>query len=50
VERHLLKHAKIDDPVTFQLLRTTPGIGPILGLILLYVKLFGAVRLTGRTP
>jgi transposase len=36
LERHLVKHAKIDDPVTFGLLRTVPGIGPILGLILLY--------------
>ena len=36
LERHLLKHAKVDDPVTFGLLRTIPGIGPILGLILLY--------------
>ena len=36
LERHLLKNAKVDDPVTFHLLRTVPGIGPILGLILLY--------------
>jgi transposase len=36
LERHLIKNAKIDDPVTFGLLRTVPGIGPILGLILLY--------------
>jgi transposase len=36
LERHLVKHAKVDDPVTFGLLRTTPGIGPILGLTLLY--------------
>lgn len=36
LERHLIKHAKVDDPVTFGLLRTTPGIGPILGLVLLY--------------
>jgi transposase len=36
VERHLLQTAKIDDPVTFGFLRTTPGIGPILSLILLY--------------
>jgi hypothetical protein len=36
LERHLLKNAKVDDPVTFQLLRTTPGGGPILGLTLLY--------------
>jgi transposase len=36
LERHLLQHAKVDDPVTFRLLRTTPGIGPILGLVLLY--------------
>jgi transposase len=36
VERHLLKSAKVDDPVTFGFLRSVPGIGPILGLILLY--------------
>ena len=36
LERHLTKNAKIDDPVTYQLLRTVPGIGPILGQILLY--------------
>ena len=36
LERHLVRHAKIDDPVTFHLLRTVPGIGPILGLVLLY--------------
>jgi transposase len=36
LERHLVRTAKVDDPVTFGLLRTTPGIGPILGLILVY--------------
>jgi transposase len=36
LERYLIRHAKVDDPVTFGLLRTIPGIGPILGLILLY--------------
>jgi len=36
LERYLIRHAKVDDPVTFGLLRTTPGIGPILGLTLLY--------------
>jgi transposase len=36
LERHLVKNAKVNDPVTFGLLRTVPGIGPILGLILLY--------------
>src|SRR4051794_13015157 len=36
LERQLVRHAKIDDPVTFHLLRTVPGIGPILGLVLLY--------------
>ena len=36
LERHLVKHAKVDDAVTFGLLRTVPGIGPILGLTLLY--------------
>ena len=36
IERHLTKNARIDDPVTFGPLRTVPGIGPILGLVLLY--------------
>jgi transposase len=36
IELHLLKSARVDDPVTFGFLRTIPGIGPILGLILLY--------------
>jgi transposase len=36
LERHLIPNAKVDDPVTFGLLRTVPGIGPILGLVLLY--------------
>jgi transposase len=36
LELHLIRTAKVDDPVTFGFLRTIPGIGPILGLILLY--------------
>src|SRR5207248_8944821 len=36
IELHLQKSARVDDPVTFGFLRTIPGIGPILGLILLY--------------
>jgi transposase len=36
METHLVRHAKVDDNVTFQLLRTVPGIGPILGLTILY--------------
>jgi len=36
LERHLVRHARVDDPVTFGLLRSVPGIGPILGLVLLY--------------
>lgn len=36
IETHLVRSAKVDDPVTFQFLRTVPGIGPILGLVLLY--------------
>jgi transposase len=36
LETHLQRHAKIDDPVTYQFLRTVPGIGPILGLTMLY--------------
>jgi transposase len=36
LERHLVRNAKVDDPVAFGLLRTVPGIGEILGLTLLY--------------
>src|SRR5471030_3423892 len=36
VERTVLKTAKIDNPVTLQLLRTMPGIGKILSLVMLY--------------
>jgi len=36
LELHLVKTAKVDDPATFQFLRTIPGIGPILGLVMLY--------------
>jgi transposase len=36
VERTVLKTAKIDNPVTLQLLRTIPGIGKILSLVMLY--------------
>jgi transposase len=36
LETHLTRSAKVDDPVTFGFLKTVPGIGPILGLTLLY--------------
>ncbi|HVK16875.1 MAG TPA: transposase, partial [Fimbriiglobus sp.] len=36
LENHLVKSARIDDPATFAFLRTVPGIGPILGLVMLY--------------
>jgi transposase len=36
LETHLVKSAKVDDPATFGFLRTVPGIGPILGLVMLY--------------
>jgi transposase len=36
MEGYLVRNAKVDDAVTFGLLKTIPGIGPILGLILLY--------------
>jgi transposase len=36
VETHLIRTAKVDDPATFAFLRTVPGIGPILGLVMLY--------------
>lgn len=35
LELHLTRTAKVDNPVTFGFLQTVPGIGPILGLILL---------------
>jgi transposase len=36
LETHLVKHAKVDDPKTYHLLQSLPGIGKVLGLILLY--------------
>jgi transposase len=36
LELHLTRSAKVDDPVTFGFLRSIPGIGPILGLVMLY--------------
>jgi len=36
VELYLTRHAKVDDPLSYQLLQSTPGIGKILGLVLLY--------------
>jgi transposase len=36
LERIVLKTAKIDNPVTLQFLRTIPGIGKILSLVMLY--------------
>jgi transposase len=36
LERYLVPRAKVDDAVTFGLLRTVPGIGQVLGLTLLY--------------
>jgi transposase len=36
VELHLTRTAKVDDVQTYQRLRTIPGCGPILGLVLLY--------------
>lgn len=35
-ETHLAKSAKVDDPATFAFLKSIPGIGPILGLTMLY--------------
>jgi transposase len=45
LEAHLVKSAKVDDPATFTFLRTVPGIGPILGLVVLY-----EVDTIGRFP
>ena len=36
LEAELVRTAKVHDPQTFHLLRTIPGIGPVLALILLY--------------
>ena len=36
LESHLIRHAKVDDPIRFHLLRTIPGVGPILALVMLY--------------
>jgi transposase len=36
VELHLTRTAKVDDVQTYHRLRTIPGVGPILGLVLLY--------------
>jgi transposase len=31
-----VQHAKVDDPKTYHLLQSLPGIGKVLGLIMLY--------------
>jgi transposase len=36
LETHLVTSAKVDDPATYTFLRTVPGIGQILGLVMLY--------------
>jgi transposase len=36
LETHLVKNAKVDDPKTYHLLQSLPGIGKVLGLIMLY--------------
>lgn len=36
LESHLIRHAKVHDPIRFQLLRTIPGVGPILSMVMLY--------------
>ena len=36
LERHIMATAKQHDPVTLERLRSVPGIGPILSLVLLY--------------
>jgi transposase len=36
LELYLVQHAKIDDPLAYQLLQTIPGVGKILALVMLY--------------
>ena len=47
LELHLTRSAKIDDPQAYQRLRSVPGVGPVLALVLLYeihdVKRFAEV-------
>lgn len=48
VENYILSKVKIHDPNTFYLLRTIPGVGEILGLVMLYeihdINRFGRVQ------
>jgi transposase len=46
LESHLIRHAKVDDPIRFHLLRTIPGVGPILALVMLY-EVHDIERFTG---
>jgi transposase len=52
VELYLTRSAKVDDVQTYHRLRTIPGVGPILGLVLLYemhqVDRFGRVGQFGQ--
>ena len=36
LELYLMQHAKVDDPLAYQLLQTVPGIGKLLALVILY--------------
>ena len=36
LELYLMRHAKVDDPLAYQLLQTIPGVGKVLVLVLLY--------------
>jgi transposase len=38
LERHLTRTAKVDDVQTYHRLRTIPGVGPVLALVLLYER------------
>ena len=48
IELYLIQHAKIDDPQAFARLKTIPGIGPILAMVILYeahvIGRFGSVQ------
>lgn len=36
IEDHLVKHARVHQPREYQLLQTIPGVGKVLGLVMLY--------------
>jgi hypothetical protein len=36
LDRYLIQHARVDDPLAYQQLQTIPGVGEVLSLVMLY--------------